>query len=133
MADKKTYDFPGGVCPACEHTPLNVEISTNDYGGTFVWFVCPSCGNKEMLPRSKNTESSTRNNKLQSEWARRVKERFGNACYICGETEGLDAHHLISASSEPKLQTKLTNGIPLCRRCHRLVHEKTNKWPEKYK
>ena len=50
MADKKTYDFPGGVCPACEHTPLNVEISTNDYGGTFVWFVCPSCGNKEMLP-----------------------------------------------------------------------------------
>lgn len=135
MADNRIYDFPGGVCPACEHTPLNVEVSVNDCGGSFVWVVCqnPECGYREMIPQSKNTDASTRNSKLQSEWARRVKERFGNACYICGETEKLDAHHLISASDVPSLQTKLTNGIPLCRRCHRLVHENTNKWPEKYK
>lgn len=135
MAEKRMYDFPGGVCPICEHTPLNVETSTNDNGETFVWFVCsnPECGHREMLPQSKNKDASTRSNKLQREWASRVKERVGNACFICGETQNVDAHHLISASRIPSLQTKVTNGIPLCRRCHKLVHDNTERWPEKYK
>ena len=131
--ENKIYDFPGGVCPACEHSPLKVEVGTNEYGATFIWVVCPKCGHREMPPQSKNTDNSTRNDKLQAKWSEKVKERFGNACFICGETTDLDAHHLISASQEPSLQTKLTNGIPLCRRCHKLVHNSTSKWPEKYK
>lgn len=131
--DSKTYNFPGGTCPACEHTPLSVEVSTNEYGASFVWFVCPACGNREQLREIKNADNSSRNSKLQLEWARRVKDRDGGACVICGSTDGLDAHHLISASDYPQLQTRIGNGVTLCRRCHKLTHNYTHKWPEKYK
>lgn len=133
MAESKSYEFPGGVCPACEHSPLIVRTTTNDYGTVFVSYYCPECGNNEMLPQAKNTGRETRSNKCQSEWARRVKERDGYACVICGETENIDAHHLVSASMVPQLQGRIGNGVTLCRRCHKLVHDKTTRWPEKYK
>lgn len=133
MSENKIYDFPGGVCPSCEHSPLNVSVSVNDYGTAFVSYCCPACGDSGMLPQTKNTGNDSRNRKLQQEWARRVKERDGYACVICGETDGIDAHHLISASKAPKWQGRIGNGVTLCRQCHKWVHDTTTKWPEKYK
>ena len=133
MPEEKIYNFPGGVCPVCEHSPLDVRTYANEYNKLFVSYYCPECGRNEMLPLSKNTDKESRNSKCQIDWAKRVKERDRYACVICGETENIDAHHLIPVSAEPKLQGRIGNGITLCRRCHKLVHNKTMKWPEIYK
>ncbi|MBM3261888.1 MAG: HNH endonuclease [candidate division Zixibacteria bacterium] len=53
------------------------------------------------------------------EWARRVKERDGNRCQFegCGETERLEAHHLLPRSLGG--ENTLENGITVCREHHR--------------
>ena len=128
------FDFPGGVCPSCEHSPLKVKVSVRENGSFYVKYYCLECGDNEFLPLSKNTDCTAgRNNKVQSEWARRVKERDGYACVICGSVNDLMAHHLISATDKPQWQDLLGNGITLCRRCHILLHDHTHPYPEKYK
>ena len=129
MADEK-YSFPGGVCPDCGHSPLEVRLITNeDCTWTNLKYVCPKCGSSEFLRKSK--EEIGRDSNLQS-WTHQVKARDGYACFICGETRNLDVHHLIPVVKQPSLQHKITNGITLCRRCHMLVHDGVP-WPEKYR
>lgn len=51
--------------------------------------------------------------KEDKEWAKAVKARDGNMCVICGETERLNAHHIIVRENhETKLD--INNGISLC-------------------
>ena len=51
--------------------------------------------------------------KEDKEWAKAVKERDGNMCVVCGETERLNAHHIIVRENhETKLDVQ--NGISLC-------------------
>jgi len=55
--------------------------------------------------------------KEDKEWARAVKERDGFKCVVCGDTERLNAHHIIARENhETKLDLK--NGISLCPRHH---------------
>ena len=125
------YSFPGGVCPDCEHSPLMVKLQANEQRTWMnVSWYCPHCGNSSFL--SKSNESASHDSALTN-WAKQVKARDENRCVLCGETRDLDAHHLISKSQEPRLQYKLDNGITLCRRCHRMVHDGTARWPEKYR
>ena len=133
MRKKELYDFPGGVCPSCEHYPLNVCVSTSDNETILISYYCPECGAEEWLAKTENVDTSQRNNSLQPGWKKKVLTRDGHACVICGETVNVDAHHLISASAVPGWQSKLSNGITLCRRCHKLLHDTTTKWPEKYR
>lgn len=80
-------------------------------------------------------------------WFHRVIERDGCRCQQCGATNKLDAHHIVPISiiikkllSTQELLTEadkmdwliiqpeivdndLTNGITLCRSCHRRVHQ----------
>ena len=124
------FHFPGGVCPVCGHTPLEVKTLSNE-GGT--WFnakwSCTKCGASEFLKRS---DTNTKNDAELQKWARKVIDRDNGCCVICGETRDLDAHHLIS-KTVPELKYRLSNGVTLCRRCHKLVHSNTYPWPEKYK
>jgi hypothetical protein len=51
------------------------------------------------------------------EWANAVKDRDGRKCVICGNTEKLNAHHIIVRENhETKLD--LQNGITLCCKHH---------------
>ncbi len=126
---KDTYKFPGGVCPACEYSPLQVKVFLSDSGWSRAEYVCPNCGHSEGLAKTNPAQPMQRE---LSNWSRDVTGR-DKRCVICGETQGLDAHHILPKSKYPTLQTKLGNGITLCRRCHRLVHESYVPWPEKYK
>lgn len=130
MTTTELYSFPGGVCPICGNTPLNVELlQSKESGWLNIRWKCPNCGEHEFLRKVR--DEGGRNANLSS-WAHQVKMRDNNACVICGDTRDLDAHHLIPVAKQPSLRFKLSNGITLCRRCHRLVHDGV-KWPEQYK
>lgn len=56
---------------------------------------------------------------LHEAWARRVKERDGMRCIVCGTGEGeMHAHHVRPVHRHPYLSTHIPNGVTLCRECH---------------
>lgn len=63
-------------------------------------------------------------------WANSVKERDNWKCKHCGieEKEQLQAHHLIPWHDSVELRFELSNGITLCRSCHRKEEYRINPW-----
>lgn len=56
---------------------------------------------------------------LSKEWGKRVRERDGNQCIMCGETDRLAAHHWCRGDHRSKMATWcIDNGIALCYSCH---------------
>ena len=55
------------------------------------------------------------------EWRRKVFERDGYKCVQCGYDEGriLEAHHIKPWSQYPEVRFDITNGMTLCKSCHR--------------
>ena len=47
------------------------------------------------------------------EWSHAVKLRDGFKCVICGETERLNAHHII-VRENPEVKYDILNGLSLC-------------------
>ena len=70
------------------------------------------------------------NNWRYYEWRSRIFERDNWTCQTCGkrskvgEPVYLEAHHIKGWSKYPKLRYELSNGITLCRECHKLIHKK---------
>jgi hypothetical protein len=54
-------------------------------------------------------------------WGRRVRERDGR-CVVCGELQGLSAHHVWPKAEYPDLALEDWNGETRCGSCHRLAH-----------
>ena len=65
--------------------------------------------------KKKKTPSLRRQLEL---WSKKVRERDGNKCFLCGSTERLNAHHLLPKKmwSKEKLDPRV--GITLCCKCH---------------
>jgi hypothetical protein len=52
-------------------------------------------------------------------WSRTIKERDGYKCIVCGNTQKLNSHHILSKFSFKEYSLCLDNGICLCAgRCH---------------
>lgn len=60
-------------------------------------------------------------------WSNRIKQRDGYRCQQCDDTPeakiDLQAHHLFYRHHYPKLKELLNNGITLCGKCHKELHE----------
>ncbi len=57
------------------------------------------------------------------EWRTFIFERDDYTCQICSEKGGnLIAHHLEGYTNNPELRTTLSNGITLCKKCHKNFH-----------
>jgi len=56
-------------------------------------------------------------------WARKVKERDGFTCQICGATNTyLNSHHCNSWDMFEEERFDIDNGITLCQECHKNFH-----------
>ena len=61
--------------------------------------------------------------KEYQEWRNKVFQRDNFTCQICGTRGGkLEAHHLLRFVDYPKLRLEISNGITLCKKCHRKLH-----------
>lgn len=59
------------------------------------------------------------------QWRAKVFARDGFTCQICGQTGNeLNAHHIKPWAKYPNLRFEISNGITLCKSCHKLVHKK---------
>jgi len=52
-------------------------------------------------------------------WRKKVLERDGYKCKLCGKTKRLEAHHIIPVSETTLTAFLEMNGITLCRECHK--------------
>lgn len=57
----------------------------------------------------------------RKEWSERIKDRDHHLCKVCGAS-GIHAHHILPVGYTPSLTFKLSNGVTLCKTCHRLAH-----------
>lgn len=58
------------------------------------------------------------------QWRDKVFKRDKYTCQHCGKRGRLNAHHIKSYKDYPKLRTKLSNGITLCKQCHIEEHKR---------
>lgn len=63
--------------------------------------------------RTRQRQLETMNNHRQ-----RALEKYGSECVSCGATDEIEVHH-IDGNQE---NTSLVNLMPLCRHCHRKLH-----------
>ena len=57
-------------------------------------------------------------------WRKKVFERDGYRCVVCGKVGGqINAHHIRSWKDFPEERYDVDNGITLCVNCHRLIHK----------
>ncbi len=63
--------------------------------------------------------------KLQTKWIRlrkKVFERDGYKCQVCGSQKNLCAHHIKPRGGYPELAYEIDNVITLCKKCHAEKH-----------
>lgn len=60
-------------------------------------------------------------------WRFDVFARDKFACQECGDKRGgnLVAHHIKPFAEYPELRFEVSNGVTLCRKCHKATHQKT--------
>lgn len=75
---------------------------------------------KEEREDNKNRQYCPKNNK----WRKKVFERDNHTCQCCGQIGGnLEAHHIYSYHSHKKLRYVTSNGVTLCKSCHKRFHK----------
>ena len=102
-------------CPECG----NDEIFGYFKNGPHIEAVCPFYGSFIQFCRLKKN--------ARTDWVRKVKERDSYTCQRCGKqltSRQLDAHHMMPVWFMPGRETDLSNGICLCKECHKQLHGK---------
>ena len=56
--------------------------------------------------------------KRSSWWAKKIKDRDGEACLRCGFDRNLETHHIMPVDVYPEYIREDINGLTLCRNCH---------------
>lgn len=91
---------------------------------------CQAIGARESFRGEKNpawrggVTALRRSRHHQRSWPNEVKERAGHRCELCGSTERLHAHHIVSYAEAPERANDPENGMCLCERCHRAAHSR---------
>jgi len=80
---------------------------------------CSIYGQKEFPKGFRSTTSRPHDYAV---WADLIKKRDGHICQICGETEGINAHHYEGLHVNDMQSLDLDMGVTLCAECHHRSH-----------
>lgn len=61
------------------------------------------------------------NDPQYAKWRSSVYKRDKYICQMCGKTTQLNAHHIKMWAFYPELRFEVSNGITLCKYCHKTV------------
>ena len=63
------------------------------------------------------------------EWRKKVYQRDKYKCVLCGNDKSgeLQAHHIKPVKSNKELILDVSNGLTVCKKCHREIHYGKNK------
>lgn len=64
---------------------------------------------------------TTRGSANYNDWVKKAKERDFNKCRECDSIKFLEVHHIYSYEEYPDKRCELSNGITLCRSCHKKI------------
>lgn len=116
----KNFEFrPYVKCPTCGSNELLVLVRPN---ANQARQKCLDCGwESTAIPHE--TGAQRKSNHAAAQWSHEVREKDNYKCHICGNTERVEAHHIIPVSADRQFMYSVNNGIALCNRCHALVHK----------
>ena len=77
--------------------------------------------NHKKTKKDRELEYAKRRNPEYRKWRKDVLSHFGR-CFLCGETKGLEVHHINSFQENEELRYDKQNGVCLCTNCHRKYH-----------
>lgn len=83
---------------------------------------------REMIDKSRDV-AATRGKPAYNAWRKEVLERDCFSCVLCGSKDKLEVHHIKPYALFPILRTDPTNGITLCKKCHKAVHRGEKQCP----
>ena len=123
--DAIEFEIRNLYCPDCGASLVWMQKQEN--GQTFYKERCGECGHMQLLPHTKNAKLRT--NTTIAHWSDRVRGNAHYTCYICGkQSRDNEAHHIIQVAKlqggEEYLRYADSNGICLCKECHKKVHRK---------
>lgn len=64
-----------------------------------------------------------RNNYTYRKWREAVLKRDGYRCQKCEGVTNLEVHHIKPFADFPESRFDISNGVTLCRKCHRRLHK----------
>ena len=75
--------------------------------------------------RHESRSQLSRRSKSWKIWRKKVYTRDNYTCVLCGKTHCLvDPHHILPKALFPKLKYLVSNGVTLCRKCHKKLFRK---------
>lgn len=63
-----------------------------------------------------------RNNYEYRKWRKGIIDR-DKVCQMCRRKKDLEVHHIVHFADAPELRLCDSNGVTLCRKCHRKLHK----------
>lgn len=107
-------------------------------------------GRKKKAKRRRLEKKTTIRNRLMRLWVEKVRALHGDRCAVCGRAYGdidaagktcfLNAHHIDSRATNPRMRWDALNGILLCPKHHKFSKNSAHKgsiwfitWMQKYR
>jgi hypothetical protein len=109
-----------------------------DYIGRFLQLKYKRTPGKWIRVRNAYIEDTDPSNETVAsgrldEWSDAVRARDNNVCQLCGADKGqMHAHHIKRQSDYPSLTFEVSNGITLCRDCHKGIYGKEITYEEEF-
>lgn len=70
------------------------------------------------------SKKQIRNCKEYYLFKRNVIRRYKNTCYKCSSKDDIEVHHIKPVNKYPELVFEVNNGMCLCYKCHRELHQR---------
>ena len=84
--------------------------------------------------KSKSKDRRLRDSIELREWRERIFQLDNYICQMCGQKGGsLEAHHIKGWAKYPELRFRIDNGITLCKRDHKFIRRKEEKYEKMFK